>query len=30
MRQPNDGLFPPVKAVEELTEIDIADLIKQK
>ena len=29
-REPNDGLFPPMKAVEDLCADDVANLIKNK
>ena len=29
LRLPNDGLFPAIKAVEELTEADVPNLVKQ-
>jgi hypothetical protein len=29
-RLPNDGLFPPVKAIEELGEADVPLLVKNK
>jgi hypothetical protein len=30
LRLPNDGLFPSIKAVEDLTESDVPKLVKQK
>jgi len=30
LRLPNDGLFPAMKAVEELTETDVPQLINKK
>lgn len=29
-RAPNDGLFPPIKPVEEMTHLDLPLLIKEK